>query len=316
MTAITTTGMTKEYGEVTAIDNLNLDIEEGEVFGFLGPNGAGKSTTINILLDFVTPTSGSATVLGSDPQKATRELHRRIGVLPEGYELYDRLSGRKHLAFAAETKGADDDPSELLERVGLDPDEGDRKVGGYSKGMKQRLALAAALVGDPDLLILDEPSAGLDPTGIQRMQELVRAEAERGTAVFFSSHILGQVEAVCDRVGVLNDGELVAVDSIEGLRDAFGSGTTLTIELDTIPDDALPTLPEIEGVAGYEINGTSLAVQCTTPRAKGEAISHVQTAGATALDIHIEEAGLDVLFNKLTATDEQRSDESVEEVVA
>ncbi|RQG92898.1 ABC transporter ATP-binding protein [Natrarchaeobius halalkaliphilus] len=316
MSVVVTNGLTKAYGDVTAINDLNLDIDEGEVFGFLGPNGAGKSTTINVLLDFVTPTAGSATILGHDTQENTREIHRRIGVLPEGYDLYDRLTGRRHIRFATATKQADDDPAEILERVGLDPEDADRAVGEYSKGMKQRLALGMALTGSPDLLILDEPSAGLDPSGIQRMQEIVRTEADRGTTVFFSSHILGQVEAVCDRVGVLNHGELVAIDTIEGLRETFGSGATVSLELDSVPESAVSSLSDIDGVTGYDINAQRLAVQCGDPRAKARAINHVEGAGATVLDIHVEEAGLHALFDELTGTDSAIGEPEEEGVIA
>jgi ABC-2 type transport system ATP-binding protein len=197
MTAIETQGLTKRYGSgddaVLAVDGLDLTVEEGEVFGFLGPNGAGKSTTIDMLLDYGRPTSGTATVLGLDAQDDSEQLRERIGVLPEGYGLYDRLTGRRHLEFAVEWQDADDDPDEILDRVGLDDDDAARPVGDYSKGMQQRLGLGMALVGQPDLLILDEPSSGLDPIGIREMRDIVRAEADRGATVFFSSHIMSEV---------------------------------------------------------------------------------------------------------------------------
>ncbi|MFT4946948.1 MAG: ABC-2 type transport system ATP-binding protein, partial [Natronomonas sp.] len=202
MTAIELNGLTKRYGSLVAVDNLDLRIEEGEVFGFLGPNGAGKSTTINIILDFVKPTAGQARVFDMDCQQQGQDLRHRIGVLPEGYDVYDRLTGRQHLEFAIESKNATDNPQELLERVDI-ADAADRKASGYSKGMAQRLILAMALVGDPDLLILDEPTTGLDPNGAREIREIIREENSRGTTVFFSSHILSQVEAVCDRVGIL-----------------------------------------------------------------------------------------------------------------
>ncbi|MGM0604826.1 MAG: ABC transporter ATP-binding protein, partial [Halobacteriota archaeon] len=217
MVAIQLDGVSKRFGAVTALRNVDLTVESGEIFGFLGPNGAGKSTTIDILLDFVRPSAGSATVLGYDAQADSTAVRSRTGVLPDGYHVYDRLSGRDHVRFAIESKGADEDPIALLERVGI-ADAADRRAGGYSKGMTQRLVLAMALVGEPELLILDEPSTGLDPNGAREMREIIRAEADRGATVFFSSHILEQVEAICDRVGILNEGRLVALDSIDGLR--------------------------------------------------------------------------------------------------
>ena len=247
MTAIELDGLTKHFGDVVAVDNLDLTVEEGEIFGFLGPNGAGKSTTIDILLDFIRPTSGTVRVLGLDAQADSLEVRRRTGVLPDAYHVYDRLTGRQHLEFAIELKETDDDPEEVLERVGI-ADAADRKAGGYSKGMKQRLVLAIALLGDPDLLILDEPSTGLDPNGAKEMRDIIRAENERGTTVFFSSHVMEQVEAVCDRVAIINRGELVAVDSVQGLRETTGASETLYLQVSSLDDGILDAIRSVEGV--------------------------------------------------------------------
>ncbi|WP_276255220.1 ABC transporter ATP-binding protein [Halomontanus rarus] len=302
MAAIETTELRKEYGDFVAVDDLTLQIEEGEIFGFLGPNGAGKSTTINMLLDYTRPTDGSVTVLGYDAQTEAREIHKRVGILPDGFGLYDRLSGRKHLEFAIRAKRASDDPEALLARVGLDSDDADRKTGGYSKGMKQRLAMGMALVGDPDVLIMDEPSSGLDPTGISEMQELVQNEARQGTTVFFSSHILDHVETVCDRVGILSDGELVTVDTIDGLRREIGGESTVTLTLDTMPASALDGVSDVDGVADVTCRGTMLDIICTDPVAKATAISRIQRTEATVLNVRIEERSLESLFAELTGT--------------
>ena len=173
--AIDTRNLTKYYGDVVAVDGLDLRVESGEVFGFLGPNGAGKSTTIDMLLDFVRPTEGSATDLGYSPQDDPEPIRRRTGVLPEGGALYERLTGREHLEWTARVHDVEVDAVALLDRVGLSSADGDRAVGEYSKGMQKRLAFGMALVGDPDLLILDEPSARLDPIGKQELRELIRA---------------------------------------------------------------------------------------------------------------------------------------------
>ncbi|GKZ15174.1 ABC transporter ATP-binding protein [Haladaptatus sp. T7] len=294
MTAIRLDGVTKRYGDVTAVNDLSLDVKEGEVFGFLGPNGAGKSTTIDLVLDFIRPTSGTVTVLGHDAQAESIEIRNRTGVLPEGFSVYDRLTGMQHLEFAIEAKDADDDPAELLDRVGI-LDAADRKAGGYSKGMAQRLGLAMALVGTPDLLILDEPSSGLDPTGAREMREIIREEQERGATVFFSSHILGQVEAVCDRVGILRDGELVAEDSIEGLRANVGDGTTLRVETTSLPSAAVQQVRDIDGVGGVERDGETLTVDCDR-NVKTTVITTLENAGTTVADFDTEEASLEDLF--------------------
>ena len=302
MAAIRTEGLTKRYGhDVYAVDDLSMTVEAGEVFGFLGPNGAGKSTTIDILLDYVRPTAGSATVLGYDAQRGAEEIHRRVGILPDGYSLYDRLSGRDHVEFAVDLKGAADDPEEVLERVGLDAAAAARPAGTYSKGMSQRLALGMALVGDPDLLILDEPSTGLDPDGIRDIREITLDHAAAGGTVFFSSHVLSQVEAVCDRVGILNRGRLVAVDTIEGLRDAVGTGSTIKLTVDTPPTGLVAET--LDGVADVVVDGATVRATCTEPLAKMAVIDAVRAAGSAVLDIETRQPSLEDLFTEYTHTD-------------
>lgn len=298
---IRTESLRKEYGSdddtVVALDGINLSVEQGEIFGFLGPNGAGKSTTINMLLGFVEPSAGSATVLGMDVMAEAQQIRREIGVLPEGLGLYERLTGRRHLEFAIEWSDADDDPEALLDRVGLEPDDAARPVDGYSKGMQQRLALAMALVGEPSLLLLDEPSSGLDPHGIQRLQEIVREERDRGATVFFSSHILGQVEAVCDRVGILYDGELVAVDTIEGLRKTVGSGTELRLR---VADEIDVSLTDLDGVEDVKHVDGLVRVQTIDATAKARVVTRLVEDGTTILDIDSAEASLEDVFTAYT----------------
>jgi ABC-2 type transport system ATP-binding protein len=294
VTAISLSGVTKRYGDVVAVRDLDLTVESGEIYGFLGPNGAGKSTTINMLLDFVRPTTGSVEVLSTDAQREPTAVRRRIGVLPEGYDVYDRLTGRQHLAFAIESKDVSADPDALLDRVGLDGD-GDRKAGGYSKGMRQRLVLAMALVGDPDLLILDEPSTGLDPEGAKEMREIVECEADRGATVFFSSHVLGQVETVCDRVGIMRDGQLVAEDSIEGLREAVGTGERLVVTVDAASEDDLAGVRELDGVESAETDGGTVTVDCDAG-AKTTVVAALEEAGVEVQDFTTEDTSLEDLF--------------------
>ncbi|WP_232703332.1 ABC transporter ATP-binding protein [Halobacterium wangiae] len=299
MPAIETTGLTKEYGPgVRAVDDLDLTVETGEVYGFLGPNGAGKSTTIDVLLDFVRPTAGQASVLGLDAGEDTREIHERVGVLPDGYGLYDRLDGRTHLEFAADLKSTDDDPDALADRVGLDPAALDRPVGGYSKGMTQRLALGMALVGQPDLVILDEPTSGLDPNGAREMREVILAENDRGATVFFSSHILEQVEAVCDRVGILRNGRLVAEGSLENLRDDVGGGSVITLSVADVPAgfDVGPVL----GVTALDVSERAVRATCEHPEAKVAVIDAVREAGARVTDVHTDGSSLEEMFAAYT----------------
>jgi ABC-2 type transport system ATP-binding protein len=294
MAAIDLDGVTKRFGDVTAVSDLNLTVPEGEVFGFLGPNGAGKSTTINMLLDFVRPSAGEVRVLGLDAERNSVAVRRRTGVLPEGYDVYDRLTGRKHVEFATRSKEVDADPDALLDRVGI-ADAADRAAGGYSKGMRQRLVLAMALVGDPDLLILDEPSSGLDPGGAREMRDIVRSEADRGATVFFSSHVLGQVEAVCDRVGILREGELVAEDSIEGLREAVDGGETLSVTVDAASEADLEAVRALGGVTAASTDGGTVTVSCEAD-AKTAVIGALEEADVTVKDFQTEETSLEDLF--------------------
>ncbi|MFB6133855.1 MAG: ATP-binding cassette domain-containing protein [Halanaeroarchaeum sp.] len=299
MTAIEATGLTKRYGrDVVAVDGLDLRVERGEIFGFLGPNGAGKSTTIDMLLDFVRPTAGSATVLGHDVTTASEAVRERVGVLPDDYGLYDRLTGLEHLEYAIRLKDADDDPLSLLDRVGLDERAGRRHAGDYSTGMTQRLVLSIALVGDPDLLILDEPSSGLDPNGVRLVRDIARETAADGGTVFFSSHILPQVEAVCDRVAILDRGRLVAVDTIDGLRDSLDTGSIISVTVDAIP----PVLDvrDIDGVSAVTVEDRTLTATVRTPEGKLAVIDELRDAGASVLDFSTTEASLEELFQAYT----------------
>jgi ABC-2 type transport system ATP-binding protein len=305
MAAIELDSMTKRYGDIVAVDDLNLRVNEGEIYGFLGPNGAGKSTTIDILLDFVRPSAGSARVLGHDARHESRQVRERIGVLPEGFDTYNRLTGRQHLTFAIESKGVNDDPPAIAERVGIS-DALDRKAGGYSKGMAHRLVLGMALVGDPDLLLLDEPSTGLDPNGAREMREIIRTERDRGATVFFSSHILGQVEAICDRVGILRNGQLVTEDTIEGLRDATQMESTLSIEVEQVPEGTLSAVRALSGVSEAVAENRSITVSCLDD-AKSRVLSTITNEGASIQDFTIMDPSLEDLFAAYTQ-DEQTAE--------
>jgi ABC-2 type transport system ATP-binding protein len=301
MAAIETTALTRRFGDLVAVDQLDLTVEEGEVFGFLGPNGAGKSTTINMLLGFLQPSDGTATVLGHDAARQSRAVRQQTGLLPEGFDVYENLTGREHVVSAIQTKGADDDPDEIIDRVGLEPEAARRRAGGYSKGMTQRLALGIALVGEPDLLILDEPSSGLDPKGAKLLREIVREEAARGATVFFSSHILGQVEQVCDRIGIMHQGEMTAVDTIDNLRDQIGAEATVAADVETVPDtDALLA---VDGVQDVVVRGETVEISVGRPGAKMPALRTLDSA-TTITDITIEDASLEALFEQYTGDEE------------
>jgi ABC-2 type transport system ATP-binding protein len=297
MAAIETDGLTRRFGDLVAVDSLDLTVESGEVFGFLGPNGAGKSTTISMLLGFLYPSDGSATVLGRDVTSDSRAVRQRVGLLPEGFKLYENLTGREHVVSTIQTKNVDDDPDALIERVGLDADAARRAAGGYSTGMAQRLALAVSLVGDPDLLILDEPSSGLDPTGVKLLREIVHEETERGATVFFSSHVLGQVEKVCDRVGIMTDGQLVTVDTIDSLREEIGAQSVIEATIEPVPD--VHNVAEVDGIRDIETDENTISVTCTDPSAKMPVLRRLDDV-TTVEDITIEDASLEALFEQYT----------------
>ncbi len=219
MTAIIETEkLTKSYGKSRGIIEVDLTVDEGEVFGFLGPNGAGKTTTIRVLLDHIRPSSGSAKVFGIESRVDPVAIHRRVGYLPGEFTLYDRLTGAQTLQYFANLRGGVDPAYQaaLIERLDLDPS---RRFREYSKGNKQKVGLVIALQHRPELLMLDEPTSGLDPLVQQTFFQIMREAVADGTTVFLSSHILSEVEKSCDRVAIIREGRLAKVDTVEGLRD-------------------------------------------------------------------------------------------------
>lgn len=214
---IHTDRLTKTYGVHRGITDLDLDVQEGEVFGYLGPNGAGKTTTMRVLLDLIRPTSGRAEVFGIETTADPVAIHRRVGYLPGEFDLYDRLTGADTIAYFGNLRGGVDAGyvAELVERLELDPG---RRFREYSKGNKQKVGLIVALQHKPDLLILDEPTSGLDPLVQQTFFQIVRDTQADGRTIFLSSHIIDEVDRTCDRVAIIREGRLVQVDRIETIR--------------------------------------------------------------------------------------------------
>jgi len=219
---VETEDLTKKYGSRTAVDHLNIKIEEGEVFGFLGPNGAGKTTTLLMFLGLTEPTSGRAKVIGFDPTREPFKVKEKVGYLPENVGFYDDMDARQNLRYIAKLNRISGEVSEKridywLEMVGLS-EESTKKVGTFSKGMRQRLGIAEVLIKEPKLVFLDEPTIGLDPDGTNRMLDLIHSlSREKNITLFLSSHLLDQVQRICDRVGIMINGNLVAIGPIEEL---------------------------------------------------------------------------------------------------
>ena len=255
---VSTEGLTVYYGHQRGIENLDLTVEKGEVFGFLGPNGAGKTTTQRVLLDVIRPTKGKATIFGLDCQKEGVAIRKRIGYLPGELSLYPNMKGQQFLHMLASLQEKKVDRSyrqQLYERLNFDPS---RKMKVYSRGNKQKIGVVAAFMGQPDLLILDEPTSGLDPLIQQVVMELVQEAKDDGRSIFFSSHILPEVQAVCDRVGIIRDGQLIKTERVETLTKAQFKRIHITFR-QLPPADAF----NIDGVteAGREGQTIMLEVQ-------------------------------------------------------
>jgi ABC-type multidrug transport system ATPase subunit len=302
---IRTEGLSKRFGGLVAVDGLDLDVREGDLFGFLGPNGSGKTTTVRMLLGLVFATSGRIEVLGRPMPRAAREVLPQVGSLVEGPAFYPHLSGRANLALfdaaGPRATGARRDRrrrvDEALARVGLDR-VGRRPVRAWSSGMRQRLGLAAALLRAPRLLVLDEPTNGLDPHGMREVRDLLAALVAGGTTVFLSSHLLAEVELVCTRAAIVDRGRLVAQDRVEALLGPTGRVLVTTPDVGAAADLAA-ALP---GVRLGERGGDRLAVHLNgvAPEALNR---RLVDGGVRVRELVVERATLEDVFLDLTGRD-------------
>lgn len=259
---IRTKGLTKVYGDLVAVDHLDFEVRAGEIFGLLGQNGAGKTTTILMLLGLTQPTSGASRVMGLDPARGPLEVKRRVGYMPDQVGFYGDMTGRENLRYTARLNripadAAETTIDEVLGQVGL-ADRADSLVETYSRGMLQRLGIADALVKDPDLLILDEPTTAIDPLGVVEVLALLRRLAhERGLAILLSSHLLNQVQSVCDRIGIFASGRLIGQGTLQELAARFGDGASqLEVGFEagdpTVQQRGRDLLAAVPGVASVE----------------------------------------------------------------
>ena len=267
---VTTRNLVKRYGNFTAVDDLNLNLREGEIFGLLGPNGAGKTTTILMLMGLTEPTAGSVRVLGFDPVRQPIHVKRVVGYLPEHVALYDDLSARENLMYTADLNGlslkeAKTRVGAALERVGL-ANVAEKKVRTFSHGMRQRLGIADVLIKKPRLVILDEPTLGLDPEAVNQLLDLIVAMThEERMTVLLSSHQLPQVQRICSRVGIFVKGKLIADGTIQQLASQLAGGVhTLHIAFDANGTDAANALQQIPGVLSVEREGDVWRVRATS----------------------------------------------------
>lgn len=220
-TVIQTMNLTKFYGKSRGIENVSITVNQGDIFGFLGPNGAGKSTTIRTLLDFIRPTSGSANIFGMDCRKDSVAIRKRIGYIPGDFGLYGNMTGWKFLAYFGKVRGGYDATAakEYARKMDI---KLDRKMKEYSRGMRQKVAIVQAFMNNPDLIIMDEPTNGLDPLVQQTFMDMLHEEAGHGTTIFMSSHVLSEVEKTCNRVAIIKEGGIVAEEKVEDLRQKSG----------------------------------------------------------------------------------------------
>jgi ABC-2 type transport system ATP-binding protein len=295
-TIVRTDALSKRYGDRLAVDSVSLTVRQGEVYGFLGPNGAGKTTTLRMVLGLVRPTSGRAVVLGDAP--GSPPVVARVGALVEGPGFYPYLSGRDNLRVLARYRGlADGDVDRVLERVDLAARGRDR-FKSYSMGMKQRLGVAAALLGDPQLLILDEPTNGLDPAGVNDMRQLVADLSAAGQTVLLSSHLLTEVQEICDRVGVISRGRLITEAPVSELR----GGSSLLVRADPT-DAALAVAMGLAGDDAVTVAGDLLQVRLDPHRAAELTRALVQ-AGADVHEVRPSERSLEEVFFEMTTAEE------------
>ncbi|MCU1359913.1 MAG: transporter ATP-binding protein [Ilumatobacteraceae bacterium] len=299
--AIKTTSLTKRYGETTAVDSLDLEIRRGEVFGLLGPNGAGKTTTILMLLGLTEPTSGTVEVDGMVPTRDPLGVKARVGYLPDDVGFYDDLTARQNLEYTAALNRLSRDTAaerivEVLHDVGLG-DDGDRKVGSFSRGMRQRLGLADALVKHPSILILDEPTVNIDPEGVRELLALVeRLRSEQGVTVLLSSHLLHQVEQVCDRIGIFVRGRLVALGTIDQLAADVADRWVFTIGASGLDhtETVLGTVPGVRQVGRHEGRWTITADRDV----RGALQRAVLDGGGTLTHMSRDGADLDAIYHR------------------
>lgn len=305
---VETHGLTKRYGDRLAVDRVDMTVKTGEVYGFLGPNGAGKTTTLRMMLGLIRPTAGSASVLGRPAGRP--DVTARVGALVEGPGFYPYLSGLDNLRVMARYRGLPESTAAAaLARVDL-ADRGKDKFRSYSLGMKQRLGVASALMGEPELIVLDEPTNGLDPAGMADMRALVVDLARGGQTVLLSSHLLDEVQEICDRVGVISDGRLLRESTVADLR----GGAHLSLVAEPL-DEALAVAMRAAGEDGVRLVGE--AVEIDLPDASApELVRQLVAAGIDVRSIGSTERSLEDVFFEMTAAAPANDNDNDKEVVS
>lgn len=300
---IRTENLTKEYDGFKAVDNLSLDVKEGEIYGFLGPNGAGKTTTILMLLGILRPTRGKIYLFEEELTKNFLSLKGRIGVVSEKQYLYKEMAAGEYLDFFADLYGVKDKKKkidQLLKSVSL-LEVKNRKLGAFSRGMQQKLGFARALLHDPELLLLDEPVSGLDPTGIKQVRNLIEKENKKGRTIFISSHLLSEVERLCREVAIINEGKLLAEDTMENLRKKLSKTVELEVELSQAKEEIMEALSSFDFIQAIKQQENLLTLRVKSDRDYRAQISEtISRQGGIVLGIKVKEMSLEEAFITIT----------------
>lgn len=297
--SIEVSNLTKTYNHFTAVNNVSFSVRKGEIFGFLGPNGAGKTTTIKAMLDLLHPDKGLIHINGFDIRTQGKEAKKFIGYMPEKVAFYDNLTALQNLQFYAEIKHAKkDDCVRLINEFGL-AEAGKKRVGTFSKGMVQRLGMARAILGNPPILILDEPTGGLDPRGVVLIRDKILEMKNKGTTIFVSSHILSEVQEVCDRVGIINKGSLVAEDSVEGLSKKLNLKPQIIVRVDSLNQKIEDAVRKLSGVDQVTVKKNTLEIVCEGAM-KAKVILAITNAGGNIQNLQTKEPTLEEVFLRYT----------------
>jgi len=300
---IETQGLTKRYGDLTAVSDLNLRVEKGEIYGFLGPNGAGKTTTIMMLLGILEPTEGTVRLFGKSMDSDYFNIKRRIGVLAEHQYFYEDMTAAEYLRFFGELYRVDDIDKRIDHVLGL-VNLAHRKnelLKGYSKGMRQKLGLARALLHDPEVLILDEPVSSLDPYGIKEVRDILMEENRKGKTMFISSHILSEIERTCHRVGIMNKGRLLAEDTMADLKRRLMDEVQVDVELEAVSPNVVQALDALPFVVSTEVVQNRVRIKTKADQDyRGRISSTITQAGGVVLSLSRHEMSLEEAFVTIT----------------
>jgi len=291
--------LTKIYDKVPVVNNLSLNVKKGEIFGFLGPNGAGKTTTIKSMLGLIHTSSGNIKIDGVDISTDGKKIKKNIGYLPERVAFYQNLTAVQNLNFYAEMKQVPrGECVNLIIEMGL-KESAHKKVGKFSHGMIQRLGMARAMLGNPSILILDEPTGGLDPRGVKLIREKLKELNKKGVTIFVSSHVLSEIQAVADQVGIINRGVLVAKDSVSQLSNQLKIKPKLSLELVEISEKIIESVKKVKGIDKIEIRGKNLDIICN-PEARAKVIVAIEKAGGNIINMQTVEPNLEEVFMRFT----------------